>query len=105
MNVGRTEEKISCLDLPSETEIGGYVGLLLTKHRKGQQVTSVPSNCGVQESYLKTLMTLLGKTPSIRPAIAWTRFQEIHPTVEDSTYSIENQFKLKLSTMRRKGNS
>ena len=56
-------------------------------------MTSVPSNRGVQEPYLTTLATLLEETPGIRPAIAWTRFQEHHPPVEHSTYPTEKQFK------------
>ena len=49
---GNVAEVPSLVAVSSEAEIRGYVGSLLAKHRKGQQVTSVPSNRGVQEPYL-----------------------------------------------------
>jgi hypothetical protein len=93
------------LDLPSETEIRQLITTLIAKQKKGQQATQTTTR-GITMPYLATVIRIFNESNgTIKPAAAWTAFQQIHPTPinnpeEQLRYPTAAQVKGKISALR-----
>ena len=93
------------LDLPSETEIRQAITTLVAKQKKGQQAT-LNSTRGIMMPYLATVIRIFNDSNgTIKPAAAWTAFQQIHPpptndAVEEARYPTAVKVKGKISALR-----
>ena len=93
------------LDLPSETEIRQAITTLMAKQKKGQQ-TTLTTTRGIQMPYLATVIRIFNESNgTIKPAAAWTAFQQIHPPPvnnleEQAKYPTAVKVKGKISALR-----
>jgi hypothetical protein len=103
--VQRKQKYPDRLDLPSETEIRQSITTLIAKQKKGQQATQTTTR-GITMPYLATVIRIFNESNgTIKPAAAWTAFQQIHPTPinnpeEQLRYPTAAQVKGKISALR-----
>ena len=89
-------------DFPSENEIRQAMSTLSGKQGKGEDPTLSSNRRAIKEPFLSTIQDIVEKNPEVKPAEAWTMFQEKHPDNAIDGYPEKKKFKTKFSSEKRK---